>query len=169
MILHKEELLLTLDKKGMAYYLYEHPPIFTVEDAMQYWSDIPEARVKNLVLRNQKKTLYWLITVREKKRIDLPALGKIFNAGRLSFTSSHDLTILLGIQPGSVTPFAIINDQAKKVTLIVDKDLLEEKYISVHPMENTATISIELNKLVHFIQDEYQRKIEFVNIPGNYS
>ena len=165
MISNKEILLSKLKEDNCAYQLYEHPAVFTVEEATQYCSHVPRAHVKNLFLRNKKKTTYWLVTVKEEKRVDLLALGSILNGGRLSFANHTDLVEMLGVQPGSVTPLGIINDHAKRVKLLFDKDLLSEENISVHPMENTATISVQLNDLVHFIESNHQEKIEFVEIP----
>jgi Ala-tRNA(Pro) deacylase len=166
MISSKEKLLLKLDSDNFIYQLHEHPPVFTVEEAMQYCAHIPGAHVKNLFLRNKKKTAYWLVTVKDEKRVDLLALGKILNEGRLSFGSHAELIAILGIQPGSVTPFAIINDYAKYVKLIFDKDLLQDKYINIHPMENTATITITMDDLLRFIESNHQIKIEFIDIPS---
>ncbi|HEX4045859.1 MAG TPA: prolyl-tRNA synthetase associated domain-containing protein [Gammaproteobacteria bacterium] len=167
MISSKEELLLILNSDNFGYQLYEHPPVFTASDAEEHCVHIPGVHVKNLFLRNKKKTAYWLITVKDEKRVDLMAFGNILNEGRLSFASHSDLIAMLGIQPGSVTPLAIINDQAKRVKLIFDNALLLEKHINIHPMENTATISVQLCDLLRFIEGNHQGKIEFIEIPNS--
>lgn len=165
MISSKEKLLLILDADNVGYQLYEHPPVYTTEEAAEHCAHIPGVHVKNLFLRNKKKTAYWLVTVREDKRVDLFVLGEIFNEGRLSFASHSDLTTMLGVQPGSLTPLAIINDQENRVKLFIDNDLLTEKHINIHPMENTATISVKASDLLRFIEGRHQRKIEFIEIP----
>jgi Ala-tRNA(Pro) deacylase len=165
MILSREKVLLMLDRSNFEYRLYEHPPIFTVEDAEQHCSHVPGVHVKNLFLRNKKKTAYWLATIKEDKRVDLLALGSMLNEGRLSFVNPNDLVAMLGVQPGSVTPLAIINDHAKRVKLIFDNDLSSEKYISIHPLENTATISVKLCDLLRFIESNIQGEIKFMEIP----
>lgn len=154
-----------LNANNFGYQLYEHPPVFTVKDA-QNAAHIPGVHVKNLFLRNKKKTAYWLVTVKEEKRVDLMAFGNLLNEGRLSFASHNDLIAILGVQPGSVTPLAIINDQTQCAKLIFDNDLLLEKHINIHPMENTATISIKLHDLLCFIKGNHQGKIEFIDIPN---
>lgn len=165
MISHQTKILALLDSKNCPYQLYEHPPIFTVTDAKKYCREIPGAHVKNLFLRNQKKTAYWLLTVKDEKHVDLLALGKQVKAERLSFASVADLAAMLGVSPGSVTPLAIINDSGKRVKLYFDKDLLTEQTISVHPMENTATINLGLHDLLQFIAEFREEKVEFISIP----
>ena len=165
MILNRVDLLSKLTASQCPYQLYEHPAVFTAEEATKYCAHVPGQHVKNLFLRNRKKTAYWLVTVKDEKRVDLSALGNQLNEGRLSFVNQDHLVEMLGVQPGSVTPLAIINDRAKRVTLIFDHDLLSEEKISVHPMENTATISMKFEDLLRFIENNHEGKIEFVRIP----
>ncbi len=165
MISTRLALLSLLDAACLEYQLYEHPPIFTSEDGEQYCSHIPGQHVKNLFLRNEKKTTYWLVTIKYQKRVDLSKLAKILNDGRLSFANHYDLKNMLGVTPGSVTPVAIINDHANRVKLIIDQELLQEEYINIHPMENTATITAKLTDLQNFIEKRHQIKIDFVMIP----
>jgi Ala-tRNA(Pro) deacylase len=162
----KTALLLLLKSLQIEYKLYEHPPIFTAKDAqnMRICEEIPGVHVKNLFLRDKKKTIYLLMTVKENKRVDLLDLEKKLNSERLSFASNHDLTTMLGIQPGSVTPIAIINDKTNRIKLFFDADLLNEEYINIHPMENTATITMKLRDLLAFIQNHHKNKIEFIEI-----
>lgn len=167
LISSKQELLSLLTKANLHYQLQEHPPIFNAEDGKkhaQHWMHIKGSHTKNLFLRNQKKTAYWLITIKIDKQVDLLALGKILDAGRLSFANPVELQEMLGITPGSVTPFAIINDKNKHIQLILDEDLLSDEYINVHPMENTATITIKLVDLQNFIENHHPLK--FAAIPG---
>lgn len=163
MISSKDQLLSMLNAANIEYHLYEHQPVFTVDD-MQYCAHIPGAHVKNLFLQNRKKTVYLLVTVPQEKRVDLSALEKKLKLDRLSFASSEDLITNLGIQPGSVTPLAIINDSSKKIKLFFDNDLLKEEYISIHPMENTATIRMKLADLLKFIENNRLEEIEFIEL-----
>lgn len=165
MISARKPLLSLLDGAHLEYQLHEHPAVFTAEDGEQYCAHIPGAHVKNLFLRNEKKTAYWLVTIKYEKRVDLSQLAKILNGGRLSFANHRDLQTMLGVTPGSVTPIAIINDHARRVKLILDQDLLQEEYINIHPMENTATITMKLVDLQNFIEKRHQIKIDFVVIP----
>ena len=166
-ISNREQLLSLLTESNLHYQLHEHPPIFNAEDGKQlaeYWMHIKGAHVKNLFVRNQKKTAYWLITININKRVDLLALGKMLDAGRLSFANPAELQAMLNVTPGSVTPFAIINDKDNRIQLILDEDLLAEEYINVHPMENTATIHLKLKDLRSFI--EQRHSLIFAAIPG---
>lgn len=153
-----------LNSAGSAYQLFEHPPVFTVEDAQRYCTHIPGAQVKNLFLRDKKKTSYILLTVKDEKRVDLLALSEQLGLGRLSFVKSEELIAILGVQPGSVTPLAIINDQSGGVKQFFDSDLLKEEYICIHPMVNTATISIRLEDLLAFIKEQRQQEVRFIAI-----
>jgi len=165
MISSKQLLLPLLDQASLSYKLYEHPAVFTAEDGERYCAHIPGIHVKNLFLRNEKKTAYWLVTIQYHKRVDLSQLEKILNGGRLSFANYDDLTNMLGIMPGSVTPIAIINDYVRQVKLIFDQDLLQEDYINIHPMENTATITMKLDDLKNFIEQQHKITIDFSMIP----
>lgn len=84
-----------------------------------------------MFLRDQKKRTYILITLKKDKRIDLQALGNILQKGKLSFASDKDLNNMLNVQPGSVTPFAILNDEEKKIKLYFDRDIQPDSYILV--------------------------------------
>lgn len=165
MIRNKDQILALLQAENCAYQFFEHPPVFTVEEALKHCSDIPGSHVKNLFLRNKKKTAYWLITVKEDKRVDLQALGELLGGGRLSFGSADDLMTMLGVTPGSVTPLAMVNDHERRVKLFFDRDLLKDPGINIHPMENTATIHLELQDLLSFIEHSRQEKVEFLDLP----
>jgi Ala-tRNA(Pro) deacylase len=165
MITSQAELLKILESVNIPFHLYEHPPVYTSDDAMIYCANIPGSHVKNLLVRNRKKTDYLLLTVQENKRVDLSTLGEILKLGRLSFANPHDLDNLLGVKPGSVTPFAIVNDHEARVKILFDDELLKNEYINIHPMINTATISLKLDDLLQFIQKHHQKKIEFITIP----
>lgn len=105
------------------------------------------------------------MTIKDHKRVDLAQLAKILGGGRLSFANHDDLKTMLGVLPGSVTPFAILNDHANSVKLICDQELLNEEYINVHPMENTATLTIKRADLQYFIEQRHPIKIDFAVIP----
>lgn len=164
MISTRQDLLPMLQAAHLEYQLHEHPAVFTADEAAKYCAHIKGAHVKNLFLRNQKKTEYWLVTVSDEKRVDLSALGKLFNA-KLSFASHDDLRAMLGVEPGSVTPLAILNDKQSRVKLIFDENIIAEEFINIHPMENTSTITIKLSDLRHFIETIHHKKIESMEVP----
>lgn len=165
-MLKKDDLLLCLLEKNIQFDLHEHPAVFTAQDAMVHCAHLRGAHVKNLFLRDPKKRNYILVTLRENKQIDLSKLSVLLELGKLSFASAEDLNRLLGVQPGSVTPAAVLNDRQHCVKLFFDNDLLKEEYINIHPMINTATITLKLHDLLFFIEKNHDKKINFISIPG---
>src|SRR5437879_6721437 len=116
-MLSPQQLFARLDALGIAHRTVEHVPVFTVEQAKAHRGILPGHHIKNLFLRNKKEEM-WLVVALEDRAVDLKRLGEKLGAGRLSFGSPERLGKYLGVQPGSVTPFAVINDSAHKVTLV---------------------------------------------------
>lgn len=141
----------TLDALGVAYDLYEHPPVFTGEEAAVHWSAIPGTQVKNLFLRNKKGDRHYLAILEIHKQADLRRLVKIVGDDRFSFGSAERLQACLGVTPGSVSPFGLINDEARRVIVIVDADIRHAARLLFHPNINTATITISGADLERFL------------------
>ena len=131
----------------------EHPPVFTVEQAKALRGDLPGAHIKNLFLRNKKGAM-WLVVCLEDRAIDLKALGRGLGAGRLSFGSAARLMAHLGVIPGAVTPFAIINDTAAAVTVVLDQALAGDGLVSCHPLVNSMTTTLRSADLLRFLDAE---------------
>jgi len=148
----REDLLARLDALGIAATTVEHPPMFTVEDSQNLRGEIPGAHSKNLFLKCKKGTL-WLVVALEDARIDLKRLHTRIGSGRLSFGKADLLLETLGVMPGSVTPFALINDTGQKVRVVLDQGLMAHDMLNFHPLENTATTSISSAGLLTFIRD----------------
>jgi len=146
-------LLARLDALGIAYRCVEHPPVFTVEEAKALRGELPGAHIKNLFLRNKKGRM-WLVTCLEDREVDLKALGERLEAGRFSFGSAERLMTYLGVRPGAVTPFAVINDTAREVTMVLDSGLLGEGPVNCHPLVNTMTTALAPEDLVRFLEAE---------------
>ncbi len=146
-----EDLLARLEALGIAQTSVEHPPVFTVDEAKALRGELPGAHIKNLFLRN-KKGVMWLVTCLEDRRIDLKNLGERLGAGRLSFGSAERLMHYLGVLPGAVTPFAVVNDHRGAVTVALDRDLLERDPVNCHPLTNTRTTAITARDLVRFLE-----------------
>lgn len=134
--------LKVLDELGIAYTRREHPPVFTVEQAEKHWTDIQGAHCKNLFLRNKKGNRHYLVILLSRKQADLRGLNEKLNEDRLSFASPDRLNQYLGLEPGSVSPFGLINDRRKEVIVIVDQDLKNEDRVNFHPNVNTSTVGI---------------------------
>lgn len=140
-----------LDAAGVEYELFEHPPVHTVDEAQLHCKHISGAHVKNLCLRNKKKTFYCLVTVPDEKRVDLTALSEMIGHGRLSFVNGDKLFDMLGVKPGSVNPFCLLNDTEKKFVFYMDAELQNAEYINVHPMDNRFTVHLRLVDLLGFL------------------
>lgn len=148
-----EILLARLDALGADIVTHRHPPLFTVEDSKKLRGDLPGGHCKSLFLRDKKSTL-WLVVVLEDRSVDLKALRRALGAsGSLSFGKPELLLELLGVTPGSVTPFALINDPAARVQVVLDAAMLEQETLNYHPLTNEATTAIAPADLLRFIED----------------
>lgn len=145
-------MLSQLDAHGVAYTVFRHAPLRTVEDAKRLRGDIDAAHVKNLFLRDKREAM-WVVTVLEDRPIDMRALRTQLNAyGSVSFGSSDRLRRVLGIEPGSVSPLALVNDLTSQVQLVLDRGLDRHEFVGVHPLHNEATVRIAVRDLVRFLQ-----------------
>lgn len=148
-MLSPQQLFDRLAELGIVHRTVEHEAVFTVEQAKQHRGVLPGHHIKNLFLRNKKEEM-WLVVALEDRAIDLKRLGEELGAGRLSFGSPERLKTWLGVEPGSVTPLAVINDTQRKVTLVLDRGLAEGGPINAHPLTNTMTSALSLPDLQRF-------------------
>ncbi len=147
----REKLLARLDELGIAHKTVTHPPLHTVAESRALRGKIPGAHIKNLFLKCKKGSL-WLLVAPEDAEINLKHLHKRLGSGRLSFGRAELLEEVLGVAPGSVTPFAVMNDTAGRVTVVLDSQLMHEPLINAHPLENTATTTISRDDLLAFLR-----------------
>jgi Ala-tRNA(Pro) deacylase len=147
-----EELFLRLDALGIAYAVHHHPPLHTVAESVELRGSLPGGHCKSLFLVDRKGGL-WLVVVLEDRRLDLKALADRLGAPRFSFASPERLYQSLGVHPGSVTPFALMNDRAHKVAVVLDARMLEYDPLNYHPLVNTATLALKPRDLLKFIAD----------------
>ena len=140
-----------LQKLGIAVMRHEHPPVATVDEAEKHWADIDATHCKNLFLRNQKGTRYYLVIVKHSKRADLRALADQIGDGKLSFASPDRLMTCLGLTPGSVSPFGLIHDAEHHVRVILDRDLKSAQRVSFHPNINTVTLTLAFADFEKFL------------------
>ena len=145
-----EELFQRLDELGINHKTTHHEALFTVEQSQNIRGQIPGAHNKNLFLRDKKKQ-NWLVCTLEDKDIDLKSLAVLIGSARLSFGSAFRLEESLGVKPGSVTAFALINDPECKVRVVLDTAMLEHKQVNFHPLVNTMTTSISSQDLLRFV------------------
>ena len=145
-----DDLLAYLAKLGIQASTITHPAAFTVEEGAQHTGHLPGVHIKNLFLCDAKKKM-WLVVAPHDRRIDLKTLPGLIGAARLSFGSAERLLRVLGVTPGSVTPFAVINDPTCQVQMILDAGMMEQALINAHPLINTMTTSVTPAALMSFI------------------
>lgn len=148
----REDLLDHLQSLGIETTTVEHPPLFTVEQSQALRGKIPGAHTKNLFLKCKKGTI-WLIVALEDAEINLKTVHKIIGSGRLSFGRAELLEEVLGVLPGSVTPFSLINDKEHRVCVVLDAPMMEQEVLNFHPLENTATTTISREGFLDFVRD----------------
>jgi Ala-tRNA(Pro) deacylase len=140
-----------LEALGISYGLYKHPPVFTGEEAARHWAGIDATHVKNLFLRNKKGDRHYLVILEIEKEADLRHLVKVIGDDRLSFGSPERLMARLGLTPGSVSPFGLLNDPTHAVRVIVDGDLKNADRLIFHPNINTASLTISRTDFERFL------------------
>jgi len=147
-----DQLFAFLDSLGIAHKTVTHPPVFTVDEARELRGQLPGGHTKNLFLRDKKHELY-LVVAPEDALIDLKGLHRLLGAnGRFSFGSADLLGEVLGVTPGSVTPFSAINDTEARVTVVLDSAMMEHETLNYHPLSNTMTTAISRDDLVKFLE-----------------
>lgn len=130
---------------------HEHSPAHTVEEGNKVWGAIPGVHCKNLFLKDAKAKL-WLVVAPADKRIDLKRLPERIGSARLSFGSAELLGQVLGIEPGSVTPFALINDTGRRITPVLDAWMMDQPLVNYHPLRNDMTTTITSGDLRVFLR-----------------
>ena len=147
------ELFTCLDELGISHVTHRHRPVFTVEESADLHQMMPGAHCKSLFLKD-KGGVFLLAVVLAGRRVDLKALGKspAVPGGRLSFASPEALWEKLGVTPGSVTPFALINTGSKGIHVLLDKAMLAYPLVNYHPLQNGATTAISPVDLLRFIR-----------------
>ena len=147
------ELFDRLDELGVIHETIVHPPVFTVDQAKALRGEIPGAHVKNLFLRD-KKGVMWLVVCLEDRKVDLSWLAGQLGCKRFSFGSAERLLRTLGVAPGSVTPFAVINDRTGEVGVALDRALLDKQPLNFHPLRNDQTTAVSPDGLIRFLDAE---------------
>ena len=146
-----EALLQLLRKLGIPYQRFDHPPVFTVDQANNLLPDLPGTATKNLFLRDRKGKRHFLLVCRDDKPIDLSALANEVGANKLSLASPERLKEYLRIDPGSVSILALINDVRKQVELLIERGIWEADALQAHPLVNTITLVVPQNGLEKFL------------------
>jgi Ala-tRNA(Pro) deacylase len=146
-------LLARLAELGIAVSTVEHPPVFTVEEARRYRGDLPGTHTKSLFLRDKKGAM-WMVVCLENRAVDLKDLAGRIGAKHLSFGSPERLLRHLGVIPGAVSPFAVVNDVERVVQVVLDRDVLARDPVNLHPLDNAKTTAIAAADLLRFLEAE---------------
>ena len=162
--MNKQEVYDFLKEKGIWHEITEHEAVYNMEELENVELPYPEADAKNIFVRDDKRKNYYLITVKSNKRVNLKEFKKQNMTRQLTFASEEDLKLLMGLFPGAVTPFGVLNDAENKVQVFIDEDFLENPgIIGIHPNDNTATVWIKTNDLINIIK-EHGNRVETFNV-----
>jgi Ala-tRNA(Pro) deacylase len=146
------ELYKLFEKLAIQFEYHEHPPLATIDDARIHWKNYNSGRCKNIFFRNHKGDKHYLVILEHLRQLNIKDLEKRLKQGKLTFASDQRLKKYLGVKPGSVSPFGIINDTEKHVHLFIDEKLKEYERLAFHPNENTATLVISESDFLKFLK-----------------
>ena len=162
--MNKQEVYDFIKSKNIWHEITEHEAVFNMDELSKIEVPYNDCDAKNLFVRDDKKENYYLITVKGNKRVDLKGLRKRYDVRPLSFASAEDLMKYLNLIPGSVSPLGLLNDKERKVKFYLDDSFFkDDKIIGIHPNDNTATVWLKVDDLIHIIK-EHGSKIEIINI-----
>jgi len=147
----REDLFHRLESLGIDTKTKDHAPVYTVEEAKALRGEIPGGHCKNLFLKDDKGSI-WLIVCLEESQIDLKAAPAKIGSRRLSFGKPDLLMEVLGVEPGSVTPFGLINDTANRANVVLEAGMMAHEFVNYHPLVNTATTTIRSRDLEKFVR-----------------
>ena len=140
-----------LNQLNISYKIWYHPPLPTIETAMEYWKIMPGTHCKNLFFRNHKGNKHYMVIFECSQTMNITILEKNLRQGKLTFASAERMKKHLGLQPGSVTPFGLLNDTSDHVKLFIDKELENVSEISFHPNDNRASVLIDNNDFKKYL------------------
>jgi Ala-tRNA(Pro) deacylase len=159
----QKELYAVLDKLGISFEYHEHPPLATIEEAKIYWENYDAGKCKNIFFRNHKGDRHYLVILEHLSLLQIHDLEKRLKQGKLSFASDHRLMRYLGLEPGSVSPFGLINDAEKNVHLFIDEKLKVCERLTFHPNDNRASLIISKSDFLRFL-DYTGNSYEFIRL-----
>ena len=148
----QEELYLLFEKLNIQFEYHEHPPLATIEDTKTHWKNYNSGRCKNIFFRNHNGDRHYLVILEHLRQLNIRDLEKRLKQGKLTFASDFRLKKYLGIEPGSVSPFGLINDSKKHVHLFIDEKLKEFDRLTFHPNINTASLVLSKSDFLKFLE-----------------
>ena len=159
----RQKVLDKLKELEISYDMYEHPPLPTIEMALEYWKDLPSTHCKNLFFRNHKGNKHYLVVFECHQQMAIHQIEKMLKQGKLSFASEQRMEKYLGLRPGSVSPFGLINDTEKHVKLFLDKNLKDAPMLSFHPNDNSASLVVKNEDFIKFLK-HWGGEYEFLDL-----
>lgn len=157
------ELYRVLKELNIQFEYYEHPPASTIEEAKKYWVDLVATHCKNLFFRNHKGNRHYLVVLEHTQNMAIHDLEKRLKQGKLSFASPQRMEKHLGLSPGSVSPFGLINDKENHIHVYLDENLKKSERVSFHPNINTASIVVSYVDFLRFL-DWSGNTYEYINL-----
>ena len=151
----KMKILNLLTAQNIKFQVIQHPPVYTAAEADRYMGAYDFVKTKNLLLTNRQHSQFYLVLLAENRRLDIRWFRQVVQTTRLSFASVTDLKAQLGLTPGAVSPFGLVNNTAHNVHLYVDSDVYRAKTIGCHPNVNTSTVVLDTADLWAFLA-QYQ-------------
>ncbi len=148
----QKELYELFERLAIQFEYHEHPPLATIEDAKIHWKDYNSGRCKNIFFRNHKGDRHYLVILEHLRQLNIKDLEKRLKQGKLTFASDQRLKKYLGVEPGSVSPFGLINDRGKHVHLFIDEKLNESDRLAFHPNINTASLVVSKSDFLKFLE-----------------
>jgi Ala-tRNA(Pro) deacylase len=159
----QKELYLLFEKLDIRFEYHEHPPLATIADAKIHWKDFNSGRCKNIFFRNHKGNRHYLVILEHLQQLDIRDLEKRLRQGKLTFASDRRLKEYLGVEPGSVSPFGLINDKDKHVHIFIDETLKKFERLAFHPNINTASLVVSHSDFLKFL-DYCGNSYEFISL-----
>jgi Ala-tRNA(Pro) deacylase len=158
----REKVFNALKDLEISFEVFEHPPLDTIEIALKYWKDIHAMHCKNLFFRNHKGNRHYLVIIKDTTPFNIRSLEQKLKQGKLTFGSEKRLMKHLGVKPGSVSPFGLLNDTEHHVHLFLDQQIQTADKISFHPNDNTASVVISYTDFIKFL-DHMRNTYEFID------
>ena len=165
--MNKDELINILEKNKLQFKEYRHKEVFTVEESVEVNNKIPGCHTKNLFLKNKKKDFY-LLSCQDSTRVDIKKFSKAIGSGNLSFANHEHLEDKLGVKPGSVSPFGLLNNISNSVNFFIDKEIYKQNIVNFHPLINTSTINMFTGDFINLLV-ENEKKINIYDFINNKS
>ena len=159
---NRSSVFATLKKLNIPYEVFEHPPLDTIEIALEYWRNIDAMHCKNLFFRNHKGNRHYLVIIKDTTPFNIRSLEQKLKQGKLTFGSEKRLMKYLGVKPGSVSPFGLINDEEHHVHLFLDQQLKNADKISFHPNDNTASLVLSYKDFINYLK-QMNNIFEFID------